>query len=179
MADIVEQDQQMFKCEDMISISGNPQRANEDLCGFIGNTAWMIDGATGVTDRIFVAGPGGTDAAWLVGRIHALFMSHASRQQDSLNDILQTVLDIARAEFAALTNARGLEFYEYPCASLQICRMAGNTLQVASLGDCTTILWDGHDTKTHGGDPGHHAVDENSIAVYRDLRAWPGCLTHQ
>lgn len=160
-----------MKCIDKINDPGDSRRPNEDIAGFTGNTAWVIDGATGVTDRLFAATSPDSDARWLAQKIDAKFRMHAGRFQEDLAGLLrQTLLEI-RGEFNTLADGKAPDFFEYPCASLQICHAGKDIIHVASLGDCILMVEDEGVVMVHGGDPEHHRADDKTINLYRDFRS--------
>ncbi len=59
-----------FEVIDRISIPSPAAAVNEDAAGATGNAAWVIDGATGISDLPPLV-PGRTDAAWLVAQLNA------------------------------------------------------------------------------------------------------------
>jgi len=51
-----------FELVDSLSLPGNMEKANDDAFGYRENAAVVLDGATGLGERLM---PGPSDAAWL------------------------------------------------------------------------------------------------------------------
>lgn len=86
-----------FRSLDRLSVPGSS--VNDDGAGLRGRFAWVIDGATGMSDERLTSG--GSDAAWLAGLIdsHLLGLS-ADQEMDAVLSGLETD---ARAAFDEAT----------------------------------------------------------------------------
>ena len=91
----------MFKVIDRISNSSPNALVNEDAVGATSAGAWVIDGATGVSDRPpLVAGT--TDAAWLAGQLNAELQATLDRPDvDPVASMIKVEATI-RAAFIAI-----------------------------------------------------------------------------
>jgi hypothetical protein len=69
-----------FRSLDRLSLPGS--RVNEDGIGLRGSFAWVIDGATGLSDEQLTSG--GSDAAWLAGLIGDRLMDLAGEEGDAV-----------------------------------------------------------------------------------------------
>jgi hypothetical protein len=69
-----------FRSLDRLSLPGS--RVNEDGIGLRGSFAWVIDGATGLSDEQLTSG--GSDAAWLAGLIGDRLMDLAGDEGDTV-----------------------------------------------------------------------------------------------
>jgi hypothetical protein len=69
-----------FRSLDRLSLPGS--RVNEDGIGLCGPFAWVIDGATGLSDEQFTSG--GSDAAWLAGLVGDRLMDLAGEEGDAV-----------------------------------------------------------------------------------------------
>jgi hypothetical protein len=116
---------------------------NEDGAGLHGHAAWIIDGATGVSDRKLTSGE--TDAAWLAGVIGERLVQLASAREperhfDHLQDIIQRAFDAetAHAELSGDEHA--------PSACLGFLRLRGQAengllrLEGHFLGDVVALV---------------------------------------
>lgn len=75
-------------------------RVNEDGCGLHGGHAWIVDGATGVSDGQIRSAP--SDAAWLAGTIQTILpdLTGANRTGGNLLEALQARVGQAFADAA-------------------------------------------------------------------------------
>jgi hypothetical protein len=69
-----------FRSLDRLSLPGS--RVNEDGIGLRGPFAWVIDGATGLSDEQLTSG--GSDAAWLAGLVGDRLMDLAGEEGDAV-----------------------------------------------------------------------------------------------
>jgi hypothetical protein len=74
-----------FRSLDRLSLPGS--RVNEDGIGLCGPFAWVIDGATGLSDEQFTSG--GSDAAWLAGLVGDRLMDLAGEEGDAVMSRLE------------------------------------------------------------------------------------------
>jgi len=87
-----------FRSLDRLSLTGS--RVNEDGAGLQGRFAWVIDGATGLSDEPLTSG--GSDAAWLAGLIgEKLMASNDGQGADAVLRRLEAdILSAFRSETA-------------------------------------------------------------------------------
>ncbi|MFL4993046.1 MAG: hypothetical protein ACJ8DV_17385, partial [Microvirga sp.] len=74
-----------FRSLDRLSLPGS--RVNEDGTGLRGPFAWVIDGATGLSDEQLTSG--GSDAAWLAGLVGDRLMDLAGEEGDAVMSRLE------------------------------------------------------------------------------------------
>jgi len=115
---------------------------NEDTVGWCGDArtgaAWVVDGATGVAGRTYVAGPAdGSDAAWYARRL-----GRALATQPPNGDLPRTmagaIADVA-AQWAAVAEP-DVPTYGLPSAAVAYVRWRGGVLSYAGLGDCSVLV---------------------------------------
>ncbi len=169
-----------FVVEDSFSSSGSPGRPNEDAFGVSGEGAWIIDGATGLAEQVFVAGPGESDASWLAGQMNAVFssLSSASRAPRGFEFFARARMEILDL-FTRRARLNPQEISEWPCAATARVYRNGNDVCCESLDDCIVLLRrrDGG-VEVFGGDPVHADIDARSVAELLRLRR-EGILTDQ
>ncbi|HEV2673569.1 MAG TPA: hypothetical protein VGV37_03440 [Aliidongia sp.] len=116
---------------------------NEDAAGAtrrgMVDTAWVLDGATGLAGREHVP-DGPTDAAWLVGAL-----SQALRELDpgdlSPRDYFAQVIDRVGQHYRALVpDHAALPPYALPSAAGVWVRSDGDRLDLAFQGDCVAVV---------------------------------------
>lgn len=104
---------------------------NEDAYGHHETCLWVLDGATGVTERACTEGP--TDAAWLA-RATSEAVRHASHAGLPLRALLHRVEDEVAARFRAQPGAAAGEI-DMPTTCLGIVRIDGDAIELTAIGD--------------------------------------------
>ena len=127
-----------IKVIDSLSLAGSANRVNEDTFGSNEHCVFVIDGATGLTDRQYMAA-NGSDAAWLV--------DHARQYlEENLHDRCSPRLVVAewsrRAHecYFELASEHDLPRYAWPTASFALLYRSNGKLSFAGLGDCTLLV---------------------------------------
>ena len=115
-----------------ISIPSRTAALNEDAADATKNAAWVVDGATGVSDLPPLV-PDLTDAAWLAGqlnnKLHRAFASAAVETHAALAGIEADI----RAQFI-----RTNKLPERTAFALSV--LAADTVHLIGLGDCRIIF---------------------------------------
>lgn len=117
------------------SVSSSGAGVNEDGIAISHSGAWVVDGASGLTDAHLT--PGDSDAQWLMARLIAHLGS--STTFDPVSNLLRAADHVYR-EFDELKVLPRIFQYEYPSASLVGCSYSMGSLQAVRLGDCTLLL---------------------------------------
>ena len=148
-------------------------RINEDGYGVwpdrvASRAAWVLDGVTGLNDRALLPGP--SDAAWFVAQVQELLPDLLAEQPAApaaaLVATLAHRLEVRQA--ASWLDARGADGRETPAASFTLVRVMEDEVEIASLGDCLTLV-EGHDGAVKVSD--HPVLEEIEAAIKRDMRA--------
>jgi len=125
-----------FELVDSLSLPGHREKANEDAFGYRDCAAVVLDGATGLGERLL---PGPSDAAWLArfgaNRIMAYIADGASVQE-----AVTAALFDAETSFASLRRRAPSERYEIPYASLMLANASGGAVEFAWYGDCAALI---------------------------------------
>lgn len=155
-----------------LSMPGKPDAPNEDRAGVSGACAWVIDGATGLTDgKQYVAQDGDSDASWLAEQLNSYFMAATIK---SAGDIKPMLLE-ARQHALRLYQEQAREIpeqpYAFPSCSLQFAFNDGRVLHYAFLGDCTLMLRNEDGLFVSCGDETHHAADALKMERMKELHA--------
>jgi len=102
-----------FRSLDRLSLPGS--RVNEDGIGLHGPFAWVIDGATGLSDEQLTSG--GSDAAWLAGIVGDRLRDLAGEgDADSVLHRLESAVDEAFRE--AIAHVSEIDDHQAPSACL-------------------------------------------------------------
>ncbi|EIM27920.1 hypothetical protein [Microvirga lotononidis] len=129
-----------FRSLDRLSLPGS--RINEDGIGLHGPFAWVIDGATGLSDEQLTSG--GSDAAWLAGTVGGRLMGLA--RDESADAVLQRLEAAIDSDFREATaHIRNIDDHQAPSACLGLIEtMPGEggrvRIQGRFLGDVIALL---------------------------------------
>lgn len=159
--------------ESSLSLPGRAGKPNEDAFGAAKNAAWIIDGATGQGEGVYIAGPEETDAAWLAGRMNGVFsdLSEGFRSPLSGAAFFSQAREAVLAEFNTHSSKKPEADYAWPSAAALRIVLDGAELRCDSLGDCTVLLRrENGKIDIHGGDPVHIACDARAIAELVRMR---------
>ena len=128
-----------FELIDQISIPSPTAAVNEDAAGATESAAWVIDGATGVSDLSPLV-PGLTDAAWLAAqlnkRLHDTFENAAVDPYAALAEIDADI----RATFSSSNTSPERSPAEQPTAAFALSVLRGDVVHLIGLGDCRIIV---------------------------------------
>ena len=137
----------MLSVLDALSRPSRPGAPNEDAAGHGNRAAWVIDGATGVSDRPPMR-PGSTDAAWLAAWLDEA-LGHAFGTLDSAPEAWPDVIEVElRAAYSGL--AVNVPPAEQPSACLALAAVADDVLHLFSLGDCRILVEEGPAVRRFG-----------------------------
>jgi hypothetical protein len=121
---------------DSLTLPGDPAKPNEDSFAHTNAMAVVIDGATGLGERLM---PGPSDAQWIAAFAVRRLRAHSQGGGDPLSWLLAAAAD-AEKSFAALRYRAPKEPYELPFASLMLAAIEKDALQFAWFGDCAALL---------------------------------------
>lgn len=117
------------------SVSDPGGHSNEDLIVHGDNVAWVIDGATSLSDG--VGGASETNIEWLLGLLNTTLSDGGSR---SLMDQVTEACAVIHEDFTTRQGSVTPERYEAPSAVGIGIRLSDESLEVLSFGDCQLIL---------------------------------------
>ena len=136
------------------SVSDRGAHSNEDLIVKGDNVAWVIDGATSLSDG--VGGASETNIQWLLGLLNTTLSDGGSR---SLMDQVAEACAVIHDDFTTRRGSTTPERYEAPSAVGVGIRLSGEFLEVLSFGDCQLIL------QTQGDEPVHMSPESQLKAL--------------
>jgi serine/threonine protein phosphatase PrpC len=136
-----------FRTKEWVSIAGGA--TNEDGGGSGAHVAWLLDGATGLPQERLL--PGDSDAQWLVAEacaflerrtdlerpadVERLDHTPAAQHLSALSAFLSRRFHAARVRAASPDRPE-----ELPSASLAFAVIEGQSLTIANIGDCRTLV---------------------------------------
>ena len=171
----------MFKIIDRLSRSLPNARINEDALGATSAAAWVIDGATGVSDRPPIVAAT-TDAAWLAERLSAELRATFDMPDLDPVQALSRVEANIKSEFLALTRGVFCPASEQPSAAFASVVLRGKTLHLIGIADCRIVYetrageireFDPSDRGAAGGEALVIAERDRLIAEYPDENPRP------
>jgi len=107
---------------DALTLPGNPAKPNEDSFVQTARMAAVIDGATGLGERLM---PGPSDAQWIAQFGARRLKAHAEAGEGGVREWLRAAAAEAEKSFKALRFRPPKETYEIPFASLMLIALDG------------------------------------------------------
>jgi serine/threonine protein phosphatase PrpC len=124
---------------DILSLPGDPAKANEDSSGHDTKSAVVIDGATPLGDSLM---PGPSDAAWIAQFGARRLMAHL-RDGDGARPALRATLADTQKSFEALRRHEPQEIWQTPCASMMLAVPGDGSVEFLWFGDCAALIKQG------------------------------------
>ncbi|WP_409227071.1 hypothetical protein [Gudongella sp. SC589] len=109
------------------------KKSNEDIYGLTKRGAFVIDGASALTDRSFV--PDGNDVSWMVQWWRDYLDGHLDDTSYSIKEILKEGVRKFNKEYGRYVDLDSLEAHEQLSAGIAILRKNGDILESFVLGD--------------------------------------------
>ena len=109
------------------------KKSNEDIYGLTKRGAFVIDGASALTDRSFV--PDGNDVSWMVQWWRDYLDGHLDDTSYSIKEILKEGVRKFNWEYGRYVDLDSLEAHEQLSAGIAILRKNGDILESFVLGD--------------------------------------------
>jgi serine/threonine protein phosphatase PrpC len=126
-----------FKLLDSLSLPGDAAKPNEDALTHGGRFAAVLDGATGLGEKLM---PGRSDAQWLAQFAARRLQAHAESDLGNLREWIRGAAAEAEKGFAALRKRAPVERYEVPFASLIAVSLGDGALHALWFGDCAALI---------------------------------------
>src|SRR6185369_2394969 len=120
-----------------ISLAGDRTKQNDDACGFAGDRAWVIDGATDLHDAPMTGAK--SDASWIAHFANSFFQAN---NNISLDEMLRNASRSAAWTFDKLKQGRAIERWQSPIASVLMIEARDGLVSSADLGDCRVFALD-------------------------------------
>lgn len=150
---------------DQITGPGTAGKPNEDALGNAGNTAWVLDGASGAPGASpLIAAEGGTDAAWLSHFLSGRFHEHAENFGADLAAMLEHALDETIASFEKNARRKPSSVAEEPLTTVVLLRREADRVCALALSDSVLLIETPDGIKGLYGDESHRLIDEAETA---------------
>lgn len=111
---------------------------NEDIVTIRSDSAWVLDGATGLGDVNCT--PGNSAGRWYVEEFNAYLEETVGKQKLSLEEIVHQGIKEVANQFEAYCSNREIDKAHLPSATCGICRLNSDMLEVFVLGDCSILV---------------------------------------
>jgi len=146
-------------------------RVNEDHWGQTTCAAWVLDGATSLTDPPLLTGA--SDAEWFVAALSSALSRRLGAVPDDLRATLADVLTDVRGRFSAEARAlpEASKPYEQPSASMALAVLRGRTVEIATIGDVRAVLRRSNGSVSSVGESNVHVGERQTIAELSRLLA--------
>ena len=122
-----------------ISIEGDGH-VQEDECGFLGATAWVLDGASVLLPQLGLPGP--SDPAWYARQLDRLLTEAALASAVGSGPVSAPAVladALARMDRVAATLV-GEERIRFPSAALCLAQLTGDGVDILALADCHAVV---------------------------------------
>ena len=143
-----------------ISLAGDRAKQNDDACGFAGDRAWVIDGATDLHHAPLTGAA--SDASWIAHFANAYL--HGAEGGD-LSMTLRGASAAAAETFRHFTQGRAMERWQSPIASVVMIEARDGLVSGADLGDCRVFALDADGGAHVVGGPGDAGDNESKLAA--------------
>ncbi|MBS6504171.1 MAG: protein phosphatase 2C domain-containing protein [Clostridium sp.] len=119
-----------------LSRQGSNVKPNEDKITIIEGSAWILDGATGLTGKRITEKE--TDALWYVEALDDYLKKRINSSKD-IKEIIKNAIKEVKEKYSKYDGFNDLEEIDYPCAALALLRFNSKELEYYVIGDCTLI----------------------------------------
>lgn len=121
-------------------INESIKKVNEDITYADENMAWVLDGATGLTDKKLTSFE--SDARWFVNEWDKYLKDNLNDKCKTIRDIVLEGIVIIRDRFYKECGLNYIEEIKRPSASISIVRKNEDIIEYFMLGDCTLLIKD-------------------------------------
>lgn len=143
----------MLTFVEAISLAGDRTKQNDDTLGFQRKSAWVIDGATDLSEAPLTKTA--SDASWIAQVANT---SLSAWTYGDLREAVRTASETAASAFSYLTRGQNVERWQLPTASLlMLTENESGVIDGIDLGDCRVFALDSSGVQIAGG---HGGVDD-------------------
>jgi len=140
---------------------------NEDVATFIEGGAWVIDGATGLTDHTYTSAS--TDGQWFAQTFDELLRDRIDRNEALSNIVSDSIKDI-REKYYSIAGSDDIDKVTEPSGAIAIVRPHPETeLEFFVLGDCSVVASHPNRTTTDILGKGPREYDKKAIKNLSEL----------
>lgn len=154
-----------FKWE-IVNKSG--KKVNEDIAYADENMAWVLDGATGLSDKKLTSFE--SDAQWFVNEWDKYLKDNLNNTDKAIRDIVLEGIGIIRDRFYKESGLDYIEEIKRPSASISLVRKNKDIIEYFMLGDCTLLINDIHNNVARIKDKSLEKFDNIAISEMLKVR---------
>lgn len=136
---------------------------NEDFVTVTQQSAWVIDGATGLTDRVFSSEE--SDGYWIAKKYDERIKDYINESEE-LSVIIQRCAEEIREEYKKMTEESSIDEAAKPSAAIALLRWEEDQIEYFVLGDCGFLAFNRRSQIKNVFGEGPRKYDE---AVINDL----------
>lgn len=134
---------------------------NEDIATFTESGAWVIDGATGLTNQTYTSAS--TDGQWFAQQFDDHLRDRIDRNEELSNIVLDSIKDV-REKYYSIAGSNDINKVTEPSGAIAIVRPHPETeLEFFVLGDCSVVASHSNDTTTDIFGEGPREYDKKAI----------------
>ncbi|MEQ8327049.1 hypothetical protein [Parvibaculum sp.] len=159
----------MLTILEILTDPGDPAKPNEDALGSAGAHAWVIDGATDVTDGPVLDGE--TGAHWLAHEASALFAENAARYGADLHGLVRHTIETLSLRFAQRQLRPPNGRHEWPSAAMALLHAGEGKLACGNFADCGLILLEDESDEGHVFGVQHNSREARAVSRTAELVA--------
>ena len=149
-----------------LSRQGSNVKPNEDKITIIEGSAWILDGATGLTGKRITEKE--TDALWYVEALDDYLKKHINSSKD-IKEIIKNAIKEVKEKYSKYDGFNDLEEIDYPCAALALVRLNSKELEYYVIGDCTLIYSQENESIKEIVDRKLRGLEENILRKMREV----------
>lgn len=143
----------MLTFVEAISLAGDRAKQNDDTLGFRRDAAWVIDGATDLSETPVTGAA--SDASWIAQAANTSLNAWTGH---GLREAVRNASTAAAEAFTRLTRGQSIERWQSPTASLlMIAERERGVIEGIDLGDCRVFALDERGVQIVGG---HGGLDD-------------------
>ena len=152
------------------------KKSNEDIYGITRNGAFVLDGASALTDKNYT--PSGNDVNWMVNWWKEYLEENLDNTLYSIQEILEEGIDHFNKEYGKFVDLSTLKPYEQLSAGIAIVRKNGEFLESYVLGDVEITIEDKDSECMVITDSSIKNLDDEVIQMYgqEQKKKGPTCL---
>lgn len=133
-----------------LSLSDSVRRYNEDTASVISGAAWVLDGATGVTDETYTDEP--SDGCWYVRAFDDYLRENVQDRSSTLTEHVSSAIAELREQFNTKAPVESIDTAAEPSATGAIVRWDQSNLEYYVLCDSTVLILKGDEIDTYETD---------------------------
>ncbi|PSQ44184.1 hypothetical protein BRD17_04630 [Halobacteriales archaeon SW_7_68_16] len=141
---------------------------SEDVVGVTERAAWIIDGATSITDSKVTPDAHATDGAWFVRALNDRLHGTIDDTDRTLREIVADALAAVAAEFDGF-HGGDLDPADVPCCVMAGVRVVDGYLEYFDVGDCSLLAFG--DERVAVRQPGPRPLDDQVVTRAVDIAA--------